>query len=115
MEERSRVEELAEEVMQKELQAQRKELEDLERAGYSFEGTRLAVVADEVFVSFLRSSTLEHNHLINPQSKFDVDGLGSRDDGRVCIKILFHPVSLSLRKSHKLRTPTSFISLIQSV
>lgn len=46
--ERSRLGELAEEVMQKELRAQRKELEDIERAGYMFEGTRLEVVANEV-------------------------------------------------------------------
>lgn len=47
--ERSRVEELAEEVMTKEQLARKKELEDIERAGYNFEGTRLELVADEVF------------------------------------------------------------------
>lgn len=51
--ERSRLEEMAEEVMQKEQRAQRQELEDIANAGYTFEGTRLEVVANEVFASFL--------------------------------------------------------------
>lgn len=48
--ERSRLEELAEEVMTKELLARKKELEDIERAGYNFQGTRVELVADEVIM-----------------------------------------------------------------
>lgn len=58
--ERSRLEELAEEVMTKEQQARNKELEDIEKAGYSFEGTRLELVADEVIIPFLISPILEN-------------------------------------------------------
>lgn len=46
----SRVEEIAEEVMSNERLAQRREVEELERAACRFDGTRLEVVADEVLI-----------------------------------------------------------------
>jgi hypothetical protein len=77
--ERSRLGELAEEVMQKELRAQRQELEDIERAGYAFEGTRLEVVADEVLASFFAS--------LKNRILFSIFNLGSRAGHR---KIFCH-------------------------
>ncbi|XP_024381787.1 ATP-dependent (S)-NAD(P)H-hydrate dehydratase isoform X3 [Physcomitrium patens] len=47
----SRVEEIAEEVMSNERLAQRREVEELERAACRFDGTRLEVVADELLRS----------------------------------------------------------------
>lgn len=83
--ERSRLGELAEEVMQKELRAQRQELDDIERAGYAFEGTRLEVVADEVSASFFAS--------LKNRILFSIFNLGSRAGHR---KIFCHRANFTL-------------------
>lgn len=90
--ERSRLGELAEEVMQKELRAQRQELDDIERAGYAFEGTRLEVVADEVFFASFFASL--KNRIL-----FSIFNLGSRAGHRKILRISQKPAPISLIQS----------------